>query len=226
MWHHYKAAAARADFKTDSEITGAAGGLSFSGGQSSRLCVGLCRAARPLALLPWPRERCNTDLYSSPSARPRTAFLYATSHKQRMHYAFINLYIFQFSLKFIFIKEVYKFQLPTILKVAARPCSIHVRQQRCFTAQMRDFWRVGIARNAVFFHSFVAWRTPKSARGLAKTAPKNGSCEGSAGQDFNKICTTPPRETGLNIKIVKNWQCLASTLHHACAQDRFGSQNR
>ena len=43
-------------------------------------------------------------------------------------------------------------------------------------------------------------------RGLAKAGPKNGSCEGSATQDVDKICTTPVRESDLEIKIVKNWQ--------------------
>ena len=49
-------------------------------------------------------------------------------------------------------------------------CSIDV-----FTAEM--FWRVGIARNAVFFRSFVAG--------------------GSGAQDVDKICTTPARESDL-----------------------------
>ena len=45
-----------------------------------------------------------------------------------------------------------------------------------------------------------------SHRKLAKVGPKNGSCEGSAVQDVDKICTTPARESDLEIKIVKNWQ--------------------
>ena len=32
-----------------------------------------------------------------------------------------------------------------------------------------------------------------SLRRLAKVGPKNGSCEGSAAQDVDKICTTPAR---------------------------------
>ena len=43
-------------------------------------------------------------------------------------------------------------------------------------------------------------------RRFAKAGPKNGSCEGSAAQDVNKICTTPARESDLEVKIVKNWQ--------------------
>ena len=46
--------------------------------------------------------------------------------------------------------------------------------------------------------SIVSW-----LRGLAKSAPKNGSCEGSAAQDVNKICTRPARETDFEVKIVK-----------------------
>ena len=48
--------------------------------------------------------------------------------------------------------------------------------------------------------SIVSW-----LRGLAKVGPKNGSCEGSAVQDVDKICTTPARESDLEVKIVKNW---------------------
>ena len=45
--------------------------------------------------------------------------------------------------------------------------------------------------------SIVSW-----PRGLAKSAPKNGSCGGSAAQDVNKICTTPAHESDLEVKIV------------------------
>ena len=48
-----------------------------------------------------------------------------------------------------------------------------------------------------FFHSL--W-----LRRLAKSAPKNGSCGGSAAQDVDKICTTLWRENELEVKIVKN----------------------
>ena len=44
-----------------------------------------------------------------------------------------------------------------------------------------------------------------SLRKLAKVGPKNGSCEGSAVQDVYKICTTPARESDLEVKILKNW---------------------
>ena len=72
-----------------------------------------------------------------------------------------------------------------------------------------------------------------SLRRLAKVGPKNGSCEGSAAQDVDKICTTPARESDSEVKIVKNWQVRSTfgsrasqNLHHACAPQRFGSQNR
>ena len=76
--------------------------------------------------------------------------------------------------------------------------------------------------------SIVSW-----LRGHAKSAPNNGSCEGSAAQDVNKICAKPARESDLEVKIVKapwvrstfgSWA--PQNLHHACAQQRFGSENR
>ena len=70
-------------------------------------------------------------------------------------------------------------------------------QQRCDTAEMCDMriWRVGIARNAVFFHSIVA-----------SLAGKVSSYERAGAED----------------RLLKMWQ----NLHHACARERFGSQNR
>ena len=47
--------------------------------------------------------------------------------------------------------------------------------------------------------SIVLW-----LRMLGKSAPKNGSCGGSAAQDVAKICATPARESDLEVKIVKN----------------------
>ena len=49
--------------------------------------------------------------------------------------------------------------------------------------------------------SIVLW-----LRWLRKSAPKNGSCGGSAAQDVAKICTTPARKSDLEVKIVKNWR--------------------
>ena len=46
--------------------------------------------------------------------------------------------------------------------------------------------------------------------------------------DLDKICTTPARESDLEIKIVKNWRCRSTfgswhrqNLHHACTRERF-----
>ena len=51
--------------------------------------------------------------------------------------------------------------------------------------------------------------------------------------ELGKICTTPARESDLEVKIVKTWQVRSTfgswapqNLHHACARERFGSQNR
>ena len=120
------------------------------------------------------------------------------------------------------------------------------------------FWRVGIARNAVFFRRFVASEARKGRsekRGGAearlpkmstKFAPRLRAREiwkskslktGMPGAllevDLDKICATPARESDLEVKIVKNWRCRSTfgsshrqNLHHACARERFGSQNR
>ena len=92
-----------------------------------------------------------------------------------------------------------------------------------------NIWRVGIARNAVFFHSFVAFAASESQ------VLKTGGCGGSAAQDVAKfaprlrvrtiwkskslkterfgaflevevakICTTPACDSDLEVKIVKN----------------------
>ena len=141
-----------------------------------------------------------------------------------------------------------------------------VLQHRCLTAEMfystgaghERFWRVGIARNAVFFHSFVASkvckgrsekrggakdRLPKMskkfaprlrARALRKSKSlKTGGIGALFEVQVGKICTTPARESDLEIKIVKNWEprntfwsSSRQNLHRACARERFGSQNR
>ena len=99
--------------------------------------------------------------------------------------------------------------------------SKHARHER--------FWRVGIARNAVFFHSFVASKVRKGRsekRGGAKDrlpkmskkfAPrlraraiwkskslKRGMPGALLEVELRKICTTPARESDLEVKIVKN----------------------
>ena len=76
--------------------------------------------------------------------------------------------------------------------------------------------------------SIVLW-----LRRLEKSGPKNGRVRRICGPRCDKICTTPARESDLEVKIVKNWGCESTfgswspqNLHHACAPARFGSQNR
>ena len=101
-------------------------------------------------------------------------------------------------------------------------------------------WRVGIARNAVFFYSFVASKVRKGRsekRGGAKDrlpkmstkfAPrlrakaiwkskslKTGGVGALLEVELGNICTTPARESGLEVKIVKA----------PGAGDVFGSSN-
>ena len=92
------------------------------------------------------------------------------------------------------------------------------------------FWRVGMARNAVFFRSFVASKARKGRsekRGgaedrlpkmLTKFAPrlrarairmskslKTRRPGALLEVELRKICTTPARESDSEVKIVKNW---------------------
>ena len=98
-------------------------------------------------------------------------------------------------------------------------------------ARPERFWRVGIARNAVFFHSFVASkackgrsekrggakdRLPKMstkfaprlrARAIQKSKSlKTGRFGALLEAELGKNCTTPARESDLEVKIVKTWQ--------------------
>ena len=102
-----------------------------------------------------------------------------------------------------------------------------------YSADVRHerFWRVGIARNAVFFRSFVASKARKGRsekRGGAedrlpkmstKFAPrlraraiwkskslKTGMFGALLEVELRKICNTPARESDSEVKIVKNWQ--------------------
>ena len=125
------------------------------------------------------------------------------------------------------------------------------------TKGTKNFGGVGIARNAVFFRSFVASKVRKGRsekRGCAKdrlfkmstkfaprlrprairksTSLKTGMFGALLGVDLDKICTTPARESDSEVKIVQNWHVRSSfgswarqNLHHACARERFGSQN-
>ena len=70
-------------------------------------------------------------------------------------------------------------------------------------------------------------------RRLEKSGPKNKRVRRICGPRCDKICTTPARRHDLEVKIVKNWEVRSTfgswsrqNLHHACAPERFGSQNR
>ena len=103
-----------------------------------------------------------------------------------------------------------------------------------YSADVRHerFWRVGIARNAVLFHSFVASkvrkgrsekrggakdRVPKMptkfaprlrARSVWKSKSLKAGMPGALLEvELRKICTTPVRESDLEVKIVKSWRC-------------------
>ena len=94
------------------------------------------------------------------------------------------------------------------------------------------FWRVGIARNAVFFRSFVASKVRKGrsekrggaedrvpkistkfaprlrARAIWKSKSLKTRRPGALLEvDLDKICTTPACERDWEVKIVKNWRC-------------------
>ena len=75
--------------------------------------------------------------------------------------------------------------------------------------------------------SIVLW-----LRRLEKSGRKNERVRRICGPRCDKICTTPARENDLEVKIAKNWHGRSTfgswsrqNLHHACAPDRFGSQN-
>ena len=99
-----------------------------------------------------------------------------------------------------------------------------------YSADVRheSFWRVGIARNVVFFRSFVASKARKGrsekrggaedrlpkmstkfaprlrARAIRKSKSlKTGMFGALLEIDLDKICTTPARESDLEVKIVK-----------------------
>ena len=88
------------------------------------------------------------------------------------------------------------------------------------------FWRVGIARNAVFFRSFVASKVRKGRsekRGGAE-ARVPISTKFAPSLRARAIWKSKSLKTGgvgalLEVEHRQN-------LHHACARERFGSQNR
>ena len=76
--------------------------------------------------------------------------------------------------------------------------------------------------------------TRLSARMIWKSkALKTGRPGALLEVDLDKICTTPTRESDSEVTIVKTpWvrstfgSWASQNLHHACARERFGSQNR
>ena len=103
-----------------------------------------------------------------------------------------------------------------------------------YSADVRHerFWRVGIARNAVFFRSFVASKARKGRSGKTgvaedrlpklstKFAPrlrarairkskslKTRRLGALLEVELDKICTTPARESDSEVKIVKKLAC-------------------
>ena len=97
------------------------------------------------------------------------------------------------------------------------------------------FWRVGIARNAVFFRSFVASKARKGRsekRGGAEDRVPKMSTKFAPRLRARAIWKSKSLKTGA-VKLIKNWRCRSTfgswhrqNLHHACARERFGSQNR
>ena len=61
-----------------------------------------------------------------------------------------------------------------------------------------SFWRVGIARNDAKCYVFPKFRGFKGSQSQLRKARW---CEGSAGKDVDKICTTPARESDLEVKL-------------------------
>ena len=120
-------------------------------------------------------------------------------------------------------------------------------------ARHERFWRVGIARKAVFFNSFVASKARKArktgvaedrlpkmptkfaprlrARAIRKSKSLKTRRLGALLEvELDKICTTPARESDSEVKIVETpWvrstfgSRASQNLHHACARERFGS---
>ena len=76
--------------------------------------------------------------------------------------------------------------------------------------------------------------TPARVRAIWKSKSlKTGGARALLEVEVLKICTTPARQHDLEVKIVKkchdrntfgSWS--PQNLHHACARERFGSQNR
>ena len=97
-------------------------------------------------------------------------------------------------------------------------------QNRLKLRASEHFWKLKPAKFAPCLRATTIWKSkslkPEGAGGLLEV-------------EVAKICTTPARESDLEVNIVKNWEPRSTfgswsrrNLHHACAQERFGSQNR
>ena len=141
-----------------------------------------------------------------------------------MIYIYIYIYIYDYQRKFRNLTSDY----------TESCCWRSICQLRDVIAQMwystdvrhEDLAGRKCAKCRVF--SIVLW-----LRRLGKSAPKNRRARRICCPRCDKICTTPARESDLEVKNVKNWQRRSTfgswsrqNLHHACARERFGSQNR
>ena len=140
------------------------------------------------------------------------------------------------------IDQIIKGSLEVLTSENTESCRL-VSQHRCWTAEMfystdvghERFWRVGIARNAVFFRSFVASKVRKGrsekrggakdrlpkmstkfaprlrARAIRKSKSLKAGMPGALLEVARrKICTTPARESDSEVKIVKSWHVRSS----------------
>ena len=126
------------------------------------------------------------------------------------------------------------------------PKNGRVRRIRCWRcgkicttpARQRDL-EVKIDKKLTASEHFWKFKSPKFAPRLRARAiwkSKSLKTDGVGALlevQVAKICTTPARENDLEVKIVKNWRSRSTfgslsrqNLHHACARERFGSQNR
>ena len=86
------------------------------------------------------------------------------------------------------------------------------------------FWKLKSPKFAPRLRARAIWKSKSLKAGMVGALLE---------VEVGKIGTTPARESDLEVNIVKNWGC-GSTFgswsrqnwHHACARERFGSQNR
>ena len=109
----------------------------------------------------------------------------------------------------------------------------------CTTPARQHDLKVKIVKNWRPRSTFGSWSRQKfaprlRARAIWKSKSLKTGMPGALLEvEVAKICTTPARQHDLKVKIVKNWRPRSTfgswsrqNLHHACARERFGSQNR